>query len=67
MTPVEVKAKVDRILSSKNESHRSIAALSLYMELMRAIADGKCQSPSNCAAIALELDTRAQERKTRLG
>ena len=56
MDPATVDTKVRRIgklVASKDLSGAALAEYQLYVLLLASIAEGKCQSPANCAAVAL--------------
>ena len=60
MTPADVDRRVKAVLRHKDSALRYNEAHELFRALLCAIATNKCQSPSNCAAIALRVEETSE-------
>jgi hypothetical protein len=70
MTPAQVATHVKHIRSKSSSKYYGKDRINediveLYGDLLRAIANNKCQSPANCAQLAIkaeEPDVKADKR-----
>ena len=56
MTPAQVAVHVKHIRSKSSKDHINEDIVEFYGDLLRAIANNKCQSPANCAQLAIKVE-----------